>query len=67
MFSWNIPAGSYPRRVWAPGWNMEICRHMANKAQSVLDLMTKENCNYLDIKFSDLPGTWQHVALPKGR
>ena len=66
MFLWNIPAGSYPRRVWAPGWNMEICRHMANKAQSVLDLMTKENCNYLDIKFSDLPGTWQHVALPKG-
>ncbi len=27
--------------------------------------MSKEDCNYLDIKFTDLPGTWQHVGLPR--
>ena len=38
---------------------------MANEAKPVLDLMNQTGCNYLDIKFIDLPGTWQHVTVPK--
>jgi glutamine synthetase len=37
---------------------------MANESQSVLKLMKDNNCDILDIKFTDLPGTWQHVSLP---
>ena len=37
---------------------------MANEAASVIKLMEDNNCNILDIKFTDLPGTWQHVAVP---
>lgn len=31
---------------------------------SVLTLMKDNKCDVLDIKFIDVPGTWQHVALP---
>jgi glutamine synthetase len=37
---------------------------MANESQSVLKLMKDNNCDMLDIKFTDLPGTWQHVSVP---
>ena len=37
---------------------------MANEAKSVLDLMTANDCDELDIKFADVPGTWQHVSVP---
>jgi glutamine synthetase len=37
---------------------------MANESQSVLKMMKDNNCDVLDIKFTDLPGTWQHVSLP---
>jgi glutamine synthetase len=37
---------------------------MANESQSVLKLMQENNCDELDIKFIDVPGTWQHVTLP---
>ena len=37
---------------------------MANEAKSVLDLMKENDCDFLDIKFVDVPGTWQHVGLP---
>jgi len=31
---------------------------------SVLKLMKDNDCDILDLKFIDVPGTWQHVALP---
>ena len=37
---------------------------MANESQSVLKMMKDNGCDVLDIKFTDLPGTWQHVSLP---
>ena len=37
---------------------------MANEAANVLKLMKDNECDMLDIKFTDLPGTWQHVAVP---
>ena len=37
---------------------------MANEAKSVLKLMEDNGCDELDIKFADVPGTWQHVTLP---
>ncbi len=37
---------------------------MANESQSVLKLMKDNQCNALDIKFTDVPGTWQHVTVP---
>jgi glutamine synthetase len=39
---------------------------MANEAKSVLNLMKANDCDSLDIKFVDVPGTWQHVGLPIG-
>ena len=39
---------------------------MANEAKSVLELMRNNDCDSLDIKFVDVPGTWQHVGLPIG-
>jgi glutamine synthetase len=38
---------------------------MAGEAKPVLDLMTQTGCNYLDLKFVDMPGTWQHVTVPR--
>ena len=37
---------------------------MANEATPVLQLMEQSSARYLDIKFTDVPGTWQHVTLP---
>ncbi len=37
---------------------------MANEAAPVLQLMEEHGANHLDIKFTDVPGTWQHVTLP---
>lgn len=37
---------------------------MAEDASSVIKLMKDNDCDTLDIKFIDVPGTWQHVALP---
>ena len=37
---------------------------MANEASKVLKLMKDNGCDILDIKFTDLPGTWQHVSAP---
>ena len=38
---------------------------MASKdTEAVLKLMKDNDCDILDLKFIDVPGTWQHVALP---
>ena len=31
---------------------------MANEGAPVIKLMEENNCDILDIKFTDLPGTW---------
>ena len=33
-------------------------------SSSVVKMMKDNDCDILDIKFIDVPGTWQHVALP---
>jgi glutamine synthetase len=30
----------------------------------VLDLISKRNIQVVDVKFCDLPGTWQHFSIP---
>ena len=37
---------------------------MANEAAHVLQILKDNNCDHLDIKFTDVPGTWQHLGLP---
>ena len=37
---------------------------MANEADPVLKLMNDNGCDMLDVKFTDVPGTWQHVSVP---
>ena len=37
---------------------------MANESRLVRKLMEDNDCDELDIKFADVPGTWQHVSLP---
>ena len=37
---------------------------MANESESVRKMMEDNDCDHLDIKFADVPGTWQHVGLP---
>ena len=34
------------------------------ESDPVLQLMRDNGCDHLDIKFTDVPGTWQHVTLP---
>ena len=34
------------------------------ESDSVLQLMRENDCDALDIKFTDVPGTWQHVTVP---
>ncbi len=34
------------------------------ESDSVLQLMNENGCDALDIKFTDVPGTWQHVTVP---
>ena len=37
---------------------------MANESAGVLKLMKDNGCDILDLKFTDLPGTWQHFSVP---
>src|SRR3954471_6445522 len=32
--------------------------------QAVLDLIKQKNLQVVDVKFCDLPGTWQHFSIP---
>ena len=34
------------------------------ESDPVLQLMRENDCDALDIKFTDVPGTWQHVTVP---
>lgn len=38
---------------------------MANEAAEILKLMEQSGSKYLDLKFTDVPGTWQHITLPQ--
>ena len=40
---------------------------MAKSAAGILKLMKENNCDILDLKFTDLPGTWQHFSVPIGQ
>ena len=40
---------------------------MANESAEVLKLMKDNNCDILDLKFTDLPGAWQHFSVPIGQ
>jgi glutamine synthetase len=37
---------------------------MANEAAGILKLMKDNGCDILDLKFTDLPGAWQHFSVP---
>ena len=37
---------------------------MANEAAEIINLMKENGCDILDLKFTDLPGTWQHFSVP---
>jgi len=41
-------------------------RQSSSPSASVLKMMRDARCDNLDIKFIDVPGTWQHVGLPIG-
>jgi glutamine synthetase len=36
----------------------------ANDLTKVLDLIKQQNIQVVDVKFTDLPGTWQHFSIP---
>jgi glutamine synthetase len=36
----------------------------ANDVRAVLDLIRQRNVQVVDVKFCDLPGTWQHFSIP---
>ena len=36
----------------------------ASGYQDVLKLAKDNKCQFIDLKFIDLPGTWQHYTLP---
>jgi len=38
----------------------------ASKYASVMALAKQKGCKFVDLKFIDLPGTWQHYTLPIG-
>ena len=40
---------------------------MPNEAAEILKLMKDNECDILDLKFTDLPGTWQHFSVPIGQ
>ena len=40
---------------------------MANESAEILKLMKDNGCDILDLKFTDLPGTWQHFSVPVGQ
>ncbi len=35
--------------------------------KGVLDFASKHNAKMLDLRFTDLPGLWQHVSYPDRR
>jgi glutamine synthetase len=35
-----------------------------NTAQGVMEMAQKNNCEFVDLKFIDLPGIWQHFTIP---
>ncbi len=37
---------------------------MGNEAVKILKIMEQSGSNFLDLKFTDVPGTWQHLTLP---
>ena len=37
------------------------------KPSDVIELAKKHDVEYVDLKFCDLPGTWQHTTLPVAR
>jgi len=36
----------------------------ASSYQEVIDMAKKKGCQFIDLKFVDLPGLWQHYTLP---
>ncbi|MCD5398907.1 MAG: glutamine synthetase beta-grasp domain-containing protein, partial [Dehalococcoidia bacterium] len=40
---------------------------MENEAAEILKLMKDNGCDILDLKFTDLPGAWQHFSVPIGQ
>jgi len=34
------------------------------EVKKVLDLIKQKNIQVVDVKFVDLPGTWQHFSIP---
>src|SRR6476620_5098586 len=36
----------------------------SSEVQKVLDLIRQKNLQVVDVKFCDLPGTWQHFSIP---
>jgi glutamine synthetase len=38
----------------------------ATEVQKILDLIQQKNIQVVDVKFCDLPGTWQHFSIPAG-
>jgi glutamine synthetase len=36
----------------------------SSEVQKVLDLIKQKNIQVVDVKFCDLPGTWQHFSIP---
>ena len=41
-------------------------RGNANPVQKAIALAKEKGCVFVDLKFIDLPGTWQHYTLPIG-
>src|SRR6476620_7185092 len=36
----------------------------SSEVQKLLDLIRQKNLKVVDVKFCDLPGTWQHFSIP---
>ena len=41
-----------------------MASNSASGYQEVLKLVKDNKCQFIDLKFIDLPGTWQHYTLP---
>src|SRR6202158_3381199 len=55
----NKAATSKPARVTRSGSNTR-----ADSVKSVLSLIKEKGVQVVDVKFTDLPGQWQHFSLP---
>src|SRR4051794_16389380 len=40
---------------------------MALDAKGVLNLIKERNIQMVDVRFTDMPGTWQHFSLPASK